>query len=64
MFFEERYRFLNLMLSGDYQLIKRELEYPGNMLTDKGADIRNLLWLVLKINKLRPKGDRKHLIYQ
>lgn len=63
MFFEERYRFLNLVFSGDCQLIKRELKSPGNILVNKGEKVRNLFWLVKKLNTLRPYGDRRHFIY-
>jgi len=63
MFFEERYQFLNLMFSGDCQLIKRELKSPGNILANKGEKVRNLFWLVKKLNTLRPYGDRRRFIY-
>ena len=63
MFFEERCRFLNLMFSGDCQLIKRELKLPGNALINRGEKVRNMFWLVKRLNTLRPYGDRRRFIY-
>ena len=62
MYIDEQYQFLTLMFHGNTQLIKRELNTSQNGQLNKGLKVRNLIWLLKKLNNTRTYADKRQFL--